>query len=131
MLIGESERWFSEKLETLPQSDEVKAYVVGVFSRYVVSVDDELSRESLVLVYDKALQAGDFAGFQRIGDWVLWVRTFASPSIRCEPKLVDSLGQASYSACHRIMRGQWKVYEELSLQLPILTAMTRARLKSL
>ena len=127
-MLVEGEAWFAERLKSLPQSDEVKAYVVGVFTRYIINVDDELSRESIVLAYDKAQQAGDFNGFQRIGDWVLWVRTFAPTSIGCQPKLVDALGSASYNACHRIMRGQWKVYEELALQLPILTAMIRARL---
>lgn len=128
MPSNEGEDWFSTRLATLPHSDEVKAYVVGVFTRYIVSVDDEMSKESIVLAYDKAIQVGDFAGFQRIGDWVLWVRTFAPSSIKCQPKFVESLGTASYNACYRIMRGQWKVYEELALQLPILTVMARARL---
>lgn len=120
-----TEGWFVERLESLPQSPEVKAYAIGVLQRFVVSTVDDMSNQSLVMAFIDAQASGDFVKFQRLGDWTLWHMSCA-PNI--ETAVVESMGRMSYEACHRILKRQWRVYEELANDLPTLTRAINGRI---
>lgn len=113
-LVTRLDAWFADRLTDIRCGAEARAYVVGVLSNRI----DDMSDESVVLAFQDASMKGSFATFQRIGDWTLWVSAFAPHPQRGQRELVEKFGRLSYFACHRIMRGQWRLYEELADELP-------------
>ena len=109
--------WFALRLTSLRCSADTKAYVTGVLSRFRTAEDD-LSNVSIVLAWRDASMKGDFAQFQRIGDWVLWVDALCPEHISQNREVVETIGRQSFYSCHRIMKGQWRVFEELADELP-------------
>jgi hypothetical protein len=128
--VAQMRGWFAGKLHVLERrySPEVLAYVVGVLVALGTSASTDMSTKSVVLAYQDATETGDFAGFQRIGDWVLWVDAVFPDSIASERFVVESFGRMSYLSCHRILRGQWRLYEELADELPSLAVSVRSAL---
>jgi hypothetical protein len=121
--------WFAERLQGLRYRPETLAYVGGVLKTLShPRAEDDLSKQSIVLAYAAARKNGDFATFQRLGDWVLWVDMIFPESIEGSREAIESIGRLSYYACHRIMRGQWVVYEELADELPRIAARVRRSL---
>lgn len=125
-LVTRLDRWFAERLEGLKCREDTRAYVTGVLSGF--KVEGDMSRESVVLAFADARLRGDFAAFQRIGDWVLWVDVVHPHAIHDNREIVESIGRMSYYTCHRIMRGQWHVYEELADELPRIVHGVRCKL---
>lgn len=113
-LVTRLDEWFARQLIDLRCGREARAYVVGVLAGRI----DDMSHESVVLAYRDAALTGDFATFQRIGDWTLWVSAFAPHPLKGQRDLVERFGRLSYYSCYRIMRGQWRLYEELADELP-------------
>ncbi len=116
-LVTHLDKWFADRLDGLRCREDTRAYVTGVLAGFKVD-GDMMCRESVVLAYTDARNRGDFVAFQRIGDWVLWVDAMYPQFIHDNREVVESIGRLSYYTCHRIMRGQWHVYEELSDELP-------------
>jgi len=116
-LVASLDRWFSDRLQGLKCSPEALAYVSGVLAGYRRG-DRNMGAESIVLAYRDAAQAGDFAGFQRLGDWVLFVDIVCPRHIDPSRELIESLGRRSYYTCYRMMMGRWRLYEELADGLP-------------
>jgi len=116
-LVASLDRWFSDRLQGLKCSPEALAYVTGVLSQRRWDQAD-MSKQSVVMAYRDAGLVGDFAGFQRLGDWVLFVDIVHPQHIDPSRELVESLGRLSYYACHRLMMGRWRLYEELADDLP-------------
>lgn len=114
---------FFERLASIPASEQARAYVAGVFSRFAVTVQDDMSKCSVVVAYADATFTGSFDKHRRIGDWALWSNTFSVPD-----EVTRVLGQRSYEACYRILRGQWVVYEELASGLPDIASFARKAL---
>jgi hypothetical protein len=109
--------WLDERLHEAPFEDEMRAYVFQVLESFRHGGDRDLSDESIVLLYAKAIQSGDFESFQRVADWSLWVASYAPQSLS-EPAVVEELGMRSYDACDRIMMRKWPVFGQLAVQLP-------------
>jgi hypothetical protein len=123
------DEWFSERLRGLRFSEETLAYVVGVLRTLGHPCDgDDLSKRSIVLEYIDASARGEFIGFQRIGDWVLWVNVVMPEAVVNDKSVVETFGRLSYRACNRILRGKWHVYEELADELPVLVVKVRQKL---
>ena len=114
-LIG----FFDERLAKLQVRADTLAYIIALLNDFKRATND-LSKESLTLAYFDAVRTGEFAKFQRIGDWVLFAASIVPQSIT-EHQLVISIGQRSYASCARIMKGEWVLYEELALELPRIT----------
>lgn len=113
--------WFADRLRHLKHKPETVAYVVSVLKSLAKpKACDDLSKRSIVLEFASARESGDFATFQRIGDWVLWVDIVMPESLAGTREIVESVGRQSYYACHRILRGQWRIYEELADELPVI-----------
>jgi hypothetical protein len=124
-LVTRLDDWFAERLRGLNCGSDTRAYVVGVLSGHI----DDMSDESVVLAYQDASLKGNFATFQRIGDWTLWVSAFAPHPLKGQRDVVERFGRLSYYACYRIMRGQWRLYEELADELPRLTWCVRKEIQ--
>jgi hypothetical protein len=123
------EGWFAKQVQGLRFSPETLAYVVGVLKNLSRPREgDDMSKQSIVLAYRDASTKNDFAGFQRLGDWVLWVDVMTPELIDNNRQVVESYGRLSYLSCHRILRGQWHVYEELADELPLIAAKVRQKL---
>jgi len=98
--------------------------VAGVLSQKRWDKTD-MSSQSVVLAYRDAAATGDFASFQRLGDWVLFVDIAYPQHIDRSRGVVESLGQQSYYSCYRIMMGRWRIYEELADGLPRIASNAR------
>lgn len=122
------DQWFAERLHGLRYERETCAYVTGVLADFRHNTENNLSKRSIVLTFDEAQQRGDFAAFQRIGDWVLWVSVVQPQHIVNVKDVAESFGRLSYYRCHRIMRGQWRVYEQLADELPYIVADVQCKL---
>lgn len=129
-LVVKPDAWFTEQLATVRCSDDARAYIVGVLVKYM-RAEDDMSDESVVLAFADAKTKGDFNTFQRIGDWTLWVSSFYPHRNRGQRDLVETFGRLSYFACHRIMRGQWRLYEELADELPAIVYDIRCNMRRL
>ncbi len=125
-LVARLDRWFADSLRDVPCRDDTRAYVVGVLTGFCGSAGD-MSRESVVLAYADARRRGDFATFQRIGDWVLWIDAVHPSSIEDHLQVVESIGRMSYYACNHLVK-QWPLYEELADDLPRIARVVRCKL---
>jgi hypothetical protein len=118
--------WFADRLHGMRRKPETVAYVAGVLKSLAKPRElDDLSKRSVILEFASARETGDFATFQRIGDWVLWVNIVMPESLEGTREAVESVGRQSYYTCHRILRGQWHVYEELADDLPTIARSAR------
>lgn len=128
--VSRLDHWLAERLRTLRVGDDTRAYVIGVLDRYQHNAEPiDMSRESIVLAFYDARLRGDFAAFQRIGDWTLWVSSVQPTRERSQRNVLETFGRLSYYSCHRIMRGQWGLYEELADELPVIVRDVRCNLR--
>ena len=117
-IVTNLNEWFTIRLSSVRCSDNTKAYIVNVLSD--ASVLRDMSRDSLVIAYHDAKINVDFVKLQMLADWVLWVDSFCPASIRDNIGVTETIGQLSYYACHRLMRGRWVIFEELADNLPLI-----------
>lgn len=120
--------WFADRMSAARLSHDTGAYIAGLMGKYV-HVQDDMSKRSIILAFRGASEQGDFEGFQRIGDWVLWASIVHPDSLSDGREATVSVGRLSYHACHRIMRGSWPVYQELADRLPVIAHDVRCNLK--
>jgi len=113
------EDWFCRRMEGVDVSPDARAYLVSLFSS-MKSAHNDMSRESIVLAFSEARLTGQFAKYQRIGDWVMWGMSFTPESFETKELIID-LGRLSYYACWRMTNKEWRVYEELANDLPRIT----------
>jgi hypothetical protein len=122
--------WFVSQLSELRCTDDTKAYVTGVLTKFKCNTQGDMSHESIVLAFNDARISGDFKSYQRIGDWVLFIDVIVPDAIKHHRKSVETIGQLSYSSCHKLMLGRWLVFEELAERLPGLSREARSRLRT-
>jgi len=127
LIVKKLDAWFAERLQGMQYSPEAVAYVTGVLSKRRWEGQD-MSHQSVVLAYQDARLKSDFAGFQRIGDWVLFIDSVHPQHFDGVRETVETLGRLSYYRCFRLMGGTWRVYEDLTDELPSLAAKVRRRL---
>jgi hypothetical protein len=123
--------WFTEQLNGLQCSPETRAYVVSVLKAQGHPLDGAVfagRNSSVIIAYQEAVVKNDFAAYQRIGDWVLWVDAMCPDSLRGKHEVVENFGRLAYYSCHRILRGQWHIYEELADNLPVIARRVRSKL---
>lgn len=108
--------WFTDLLASIEVQDATRAYIIDVMSS--PGHDCNLHDRSIVLAYYDACSTGSFSSFKRIGDWVLWIASFAPESIEVHRDVNESIGRLSYYACHRILNKKWHLYEELADDMP-------------
>ncbi len=119
-LITKLNDWFDEKLTNVSCSRDTKAYIVGVLAKYK-SVQDDMSKTSVVLSFVQAKQSGRFESYQRLGDWVLFISSVHPAAMQEHTSIIQDVGMKSYVACHNMMMKKWPVYEELAIKLPLLS----------
>lgn len=122
--------YFSEELSELQIDDELKAYIVSIFSKYKSSQHD-LSKQSLTIEYSSARFEGSFFKFQNLGDYLFFTNVFYPESLNEASKdYYHSIGQMSYYSCYRIIRS-WRIYEQLADRFVDLSDETRVIIQKL
>jgi len=131
ILVIELDEWFSSRLKKMHRSPEIIAYVCGVLKSLANPGEkDVFANRSIVLAFQDASLKGDFTSFQQIGDWVLWIDTIMPEHLDGNREAIESIGRMSYRSCNRILRGQWRIYEELADELPEIAKLARQTLNS-
>lgn len=121
--------YFQVELQKLECEDELRAYIVSIFSKYR-SASTDLSKHSVTVEYSLAKFERDFSKFQNIGDWIFFTNTLYPESLSHASKsYYHSVGQMSYYSCYTIVRN-WKLYEQLADRFVDLSSSSRAILRS-
>ena len=117
-------KYFIEKLDTLDCDENVKSYIVSIFSKYKTTYYD-LSKESITIQYSLAKLNNNFENFQTIGDWIFFCNTLFPETLKNASKdYYYSIGRLSYFNCYRIIK-QFKIYELLADNFIILSLKSR------
>ncbi len=106
--------FFDEALQPLSCEHATKAYIVSIYAKYK-SAEHDLSKNSLTLLFAQAKEKQDFMSFQDIGDWIFFANTMAPDHLHdASMDYYHTLGRVSYYSCYRLIKRQWKLFEELS-----------------
>jgi len=101
------------KVDVQTEYWETSAYIKSVMQKYL-HADNDMSDQSVVLLWFDAKQKMDFEKFQDIGDWVFYSSVWFPGSIRCDQDFYESIGRSAYYKCYRFLKGAWPLYEEMA-----------------
>jgi hypothetical protein len=105
--------FFTDRLKELKCDENVKSYIISIFSKYKSSNYD-LSKESITAQYCDAKLNNNFEKFQNIADWLFMASSIFPESLKGASKdYYYNIGRFSYFNCYRIVR-QWQIYELLA-----------------
>jgi hypothetical protein len=112
---------FFKKMIKLPNCEnKTKTYIISIFSD--INNQEDLSQESITLLYNRALETYSFNNFRQIGDWLFLTKCLFPQSLNgASPEYYTAIAQSSYYKCYIIMRREWKIFEELADQFRPLT----------
>lgn len=116
--------YFDSKIRTLPFEEPLKAYIAGVLKQYVSSKND-LSNQSITLLYIKANNEMNFALFQNIADWSFWMGIFKHQMFNEHKTLYNVIASDCYRKCNIIMRNEWELFAVMSKNFPGILEQTR------
>lgn len=123
--------FFQGILKDLPCREDTKAYIIGIFSDFQRSAKNDLSKNSITLIFAKARFNHDFSIYQNLGDWLFFSRVFFPEHLsNASEDYYTSIGQISYYSCYRLLNRQWLLYEELSDQFTNLEVKTKFLLRN-
>ncbi len=106
--------WFNDALVNVRCSQEVKAYIIDVFTHHGgVQVDG-----SITLKFIEVRETGQFAEHQKLGDWALWSASNAPNTHR---EVIIHVGKSCYTTCNRLLKNAWPLYAELAHDFPKIT----------
>lgn len=101
------------KVDVQTEYWETSAYIKSVLRKYI-RADNDLSDQSIVLMWFDAKETSSFEKFQDIGDWVFYSSAWFPDSIKCDIDFYQSIGRSSYYRCYRFLKGSWPLYEEMA-----------------
>jgi len=106
--------YFEEALSDLRCHRDTKSYLVGVYSKYLLATED-LSKDSITLLYAKAKTNQDFITFQQISEWLLMCSTLYPQHLKnASFDYYATIARNSYYSCYRLVNKSWQVYENLA-----------------
>lgn len=105
--------YFTGLLKNITCDENVKGYIVSIFSKYKTSYYD-LSKDSITIQFSIAKSNNSFEKFQTIADWLFFANAIFPESLKNAPKnYYYSIGKLSYFYCYRIVK-QFTIYEMLA-----------------
>lgn len=117
--------FFMQELTSLNCKNDTKAYIVSILSKYK-SPSFDYSKESITLLYSKAMYEQDFLTFQNIGDWLFFCKTLYPEHLNSASEdYFHSLARLSYYSCYKLINKKWILYENLADEFIDLTESTR------
>lgn len=98
-----------------------QTYIIDIFVDSVRGEND-LSNQSLTLLYKQAIETASFEKFKNIGDWLFFIRSIYPEHLTgASEEYYENLARSSYYTCYTMLNRQWVLYEELADQFNILT----------
>lgn len=123
--------FFEDKLKNLSCDIYTKSYIVGTLSQYKNCYND-MSDQSLTLLYHNAKYCQNFIDFQHIGDWIFFCESILPGSLNnASREYYHSLAQISYYKCYLLLNRQMLFYESLADRFTQLTKETQSLLNNL
>ena len=124
-VFGSFNSFLSSELQNLNCGSDTRAYVVSIFDQFKRPKFD-FSKNSITLLYADAKNTQAFEKFSNIGDWLFMCNTLFPEHLNdANIAYYYAIGQTSYYQCYKLLKRQWRCYEELSDRLPDLTMQAR------
>lgn len=118
---------FDEIIDIPTCEKKTKAYIVSIFSD--INSNKDLSKDSITLLYNKALEEYSFEIFQNIGDWLFFTKSMFPKALKhASMEYYNAIASSSYYKCYIIMNRQWLIFEELADQFNSFTRMANQSL---
>lgn len=115
------DEYLEEVINNTECRDFTQAYLIDLFLRHVKKSTD-LSKQSLTLLYKKAIDSGHFQTFQAIGDWLIFTKSlFPDSLVGASIEYYETLARSAYYKCYLLLEKRWTIYEELADEFPQLT----------
>ena len=123
--------FFEDLLTDLECQRDTKAYIVSIYGKFR-SADFDLSKDSVTLLFAQARNKHDFLSYQKIGDWLFFSNTMAPAHLHdASIDYYQTIARLSYYSCYNLINKQWRLFEELSDNLPRLESQVKNKLKSI
>ena len=123
--------FFQEILKDIKCHRDTKAYIVSIYGKYK-SAEFDLSKDSVTLLFAQGREKQDFLTYQNLGDWIFFANTIAPSHLRGASKnYYDNIARVSYYSCYRLINRQWKLFEELADNYPVLERQVKEKLTTL
>lgn len=117
---------FEQRLSNAPYPLDdlnVRAYVATTLARF--SIDPSpVSTNSVILDLIGALQRNSFTEFQKLGDWIMFSKTFGIAHAKEHAEVFTSVGSTAYSKCYSLSMNRLDLYDTLSKDLREITKIT-------
>jgi len=113
--------YFADILKNIVCDENVKSYIVSIFSKYKTSHYD-LSKDSITIQFSSAKSNNNFEKFRTVADYLFFANSVFPESLNNASKdYYYSIGRLSYFNCYRIIH-DWKLFEQLADQfIPLST----------
>ena len=123
--------FFQNILANLKCRKDTNAYIISIYAKYITA-DFDLSQDNVSLLFLEARLKQDFMIYQNLGDWIFFINTTMPEHLRHASKsYYDTIARISYDSCYKIIRRQWKLFEELSDNFDPLETEVKNRLQPL
>lgn len=129
-VVNNLNKFFTDELDELNCKEDVKAYIVSIFDKFKRASDD-LSTESITILYSQAKYNQDFQAFQRIGDYIFFSNAFAPESFIVSEDYYFSIGRLSYYSCYKLINKQWILFEQLADDFVPLSTQARSIIRNI
>lgn len=120
--------FFNEVIHLPNCEEKTRSYIISIFSN--VAAGDDLSKESVTLLYNKALENYSFNNFRQIADWLFLSKCMFPKSLKnASLNYYNAIARNSYYRCYTIMNKEWLIFEELADQFdPFTTSVSESLL---
>ena len=106
--------FFEDLLKDLDCPVDTKTYIISIFDKYKF-VKDDLSKDSITLLFIEATQKQSFSIYQNIGDWIFFANIFAPKHLKNASKnYYDTIAKKSYMSCFHLVNKQWQLFKDMS-----------------
>jgi len=121
---------FSEVLIDLNCRPDTRAYLISIYSQNHHTYYD-LSQDNLSILYCQARLNNDFYLYQKIADWIFFVKTIMPAHFNNSNDYYENIGRLSYYSCYKLINRQWLLFEEMADRFAFLEKETRKRLSNI
>lgn len=105
-------KFFEEKLSDLECEEETRSYIIGIYSKF--KIDNDLSKNSITLLYADAKYSQDFVIFQKLGDYIFFSQTITPGYLKHASKeYYNTIAKLSYYSCYRLTNRKLNVYKNI------------------
>ena len=105
--------YFIKLFKDLPCNELTKSYICSIFSSFKNSNND-LSNESITLIFYEAKLKNNFILFQNLGDYIFFSKSYLNNLNYASEDYYTAVAQLSYYSCYKLSNKQLKIYEELA-----------------